>query len=212
MGVDKFKLTWLLILILQLSACGPVEGSVNTPVDPTLTAPGITATLPNLLETRLPKGKVTEATHPALSAGEQDTATTDLDGRDLIQPVYADVLSVQIAGETGSYQFRVEIRSPDTGCDQYADWWEVIDTRGELIYRRILLHSHPDEQPFIRSGGSVQIQPDTVVWVRAHMNRGGYGGQALRGSVTNGFVITDYPEGFADGLESLPPLPDGCAF
>ncbi|MCB0054175.1 MAG: hypothetical protein KDE24_32035, partial [Caldilinea sp.] len=67
----------------------------------------------------------------------------------------ADVFGVTVRGDDGAYQFSVEIASPDTGCNQYADWWEVLDSDGNLLYRRILTHSHVDEQPFIRSGGPV---------------------------------------------------------
>ena len=83
----------------------------------------------------------------------------------------ADVIGVQVSGAPGAYQFNVTIKSPDTGCQQYADWWEVVSEDGRLLYRRVLLHSHVDEQPFTRSGGPVPIQADTVVWVRAHEHR-----------------------------------------
>lgn len=124
----------------------------------------------------------------------------------------ADVTTVQASGQSGAYRFSVGIRSPDKGCSQYADWWEVVSTDGKLLYRRVLLHSHVSEQPFTRSGGPVPIQPDTVVWVRAHMNTGGYGGVALKGSVNAGFTASEMPAGFAAKLAAQPPLPDGCAF
>ena len=57
------------------------------------------------------------------------------------------------------------VASPDTGCDQYANWWEVITEDGALIYRRILGHSHVNEQPFIRSGVGVVIDENQVVIV-----------------------------------------------
>ena len=126
--------------------------------------------------------------------------------------VQADVISVQASGEPGAYQFTVGIRSPDTGCGQYADWWEVLNEKGELLYRRVLLHSHVSEQPFLRSGGPVPIQPDTVVWVRAHMNSAGYGGVAYKGSVKSGFIRATLDRGFAADLATRPPLPDGCGF
>ncbi len=126
--------------------------------------------------------------------------------------VTADVISVQASGQPGAYQLNVGIRSSDKGCAQYADWWEVVSTDGKLLYRRVLLHSHVDEQPFTRSGGPVPIQPDTVVWVRAHMNTGGYGGAAFKGSVKAGFARAEPPANFAAGLAKLPPLPDGCDF
>ena len=126
--------------------------------------------------------------------------------------ILADVISVQVSGSEGAYQFSVGIRSPDEGCEQYADWWEVVSEDGGLIYRRILLHSHVGEQPFVRSGGPVAISPDTIVWVRAHMNTGGYGGAAFRGSVQAGFVETDLDLDFAADLAEKSPLPNGCAF
>jgi len=82
----------------------------------------------------------------------------------------ADVAAVRVSGAPGDYRFSVTLSSPDTGCDQYADWWEVITTDGELVYRRILAHSHVNEQPFTRSGGPVELQETTKAIVRAHMN------------------------------------------
>jgi len=130
----------------------------------------------------------------------------------MIDSVAANVLSVKVTGEAGEYQFNVEVSSPDTGCDQYADWWEVLSEDGQLLYRRVLLHSHVDEQPFIRSGGPIPIDENTVVLVRAHMNTIGYGGQALKGNVASGFKPVGWEAGFAKGAESQPPLPEDCAF
>jgi hypothetical protein len=124
----------------------------------------------------------------------------------------ADVIGVQVSGSPGAYQFNVTIKSPDTGCKQYADWWEVVSEDGKLRYRRVLLHSHVDEQPFTRSGGPVSIQADTVVWVRAHMNTGGYGGVAFKGSAKVGFKQAVPDAEFAVGLAKQAPLPDGCDF
>jgi hypothetical protein len=124
----------------------------------------------------------------------------------------ADVIAVRASGQPGAYEFDVTIRSPDSGCGQYADWWEVVSTEGKLLYRRVLLHSHADEQPFARSGGPVPMQRDTAVWVRAHMNPGGYGGKAFFGSIATGFVPKTLAPDFAATLAQQPPLPDGCAF
>lgn len=125
---------------------------------------------------------------------------------------FADVTDVSLSGSEGRYTLQVEISSPDTGCDQYADWWEVVTEEGELIYRRILLHSHVDEQPFTRGGGPAGISDDTAVWIRAHMNNSGYGGQVFYGSVSNGFEAKEHPDDFAMELENEDPLPDDCAF
>ena len=127
-------------------------------------------------------------------------------------PALADVLAVQVSGSSGGFQFSVEVRSPDEGCEQYADWWEVITEDGDLLYRRILAHSHVDEQPFTRSGGPIAVGADTVVLVRAHMHPSGYGGVALIGSVDGGFERAEIGADAFDELEREPPLPTGCAF
>ena len=124
----------------------------------------------------------------------------------------ADIVSVEASGQAQAYDFAVGIKSPDTGCDQYADWWEVLGRNGTLIYRRVLLHSHVDEQPFVRSGGPVPIAADHAVWVRAHMHPGGYGGQAFTGSVESGFRASDLDPAFAADVAGQPPLPEDCAF
>ncbi|MDH3311009.1 MAG: hypothetical protein OEM95_10050 [Gammaproteobacteria bacterium] len=126
--------------------------------------------------------------------------------------VQADVISLQVTGEPGAYQFTVGIRSPDSGCQQYADWWEVVSEEGKLLYRRVLLHSHVNEQPFTRSGGPVPIQSDTIVWVRAHINSAGYGGAAYKGSVKSGFTRVKPSGVFSAELANQPPLPTDCAF
>jgi len=125
---------------------------------------------------------------------------------------FADVLTAQVTGAENVYQFNVQVSSPDTGCEQYADWWEVLSEDGQLLYRRVLLHSHVSEQPFTRSGGPVPVDATTNVIVRAHMNNGGYGGDALGGSVSGGFESVQLESGFAAEVETLDPLPEDCAF
>lgn len=132
-------------------------------------------------------------------------------GKGLESP-YADVVEIKTSGNEGAYTFHVTLRSPDTGCGQYANWWEVISPEGDLIYRRILGHSHVDEQPFTRSGGEITISMDQVVIVRAHMNNLGYGGKAMTGTVKDGFRYKELEKSFAIKLEKVEPLPDGCAF
>ena len=125
--------------------------------------------------------------------------------------ISADILSVSARGSENAYTFSVEIQSPDTGCDQYADWWEVVSEEGELLYRRILAHSHVNEQPFTRSGSSVPISEIQPVWIRAHMNTGGYG-DAFYGSVSTGFTKQVPQPDFAKDIETQEPLPQDCAF
>jgi len=124
----------------------------------------------------------------------------------------AVVTNVSVSGDENAYTFSVIIESPDTGCDQYADWWEVFDLNGKLLYRRILAHSHVNEQPFTRAGGPIEISKDLEVYVRAHMNNSGYSSKVFKGSLTNGFVADDLNIEFAKDLEEAEPLPEGCDF
>jgi len=123
----------------------------------------------------------------------------------------ADVVGVTVRGKPGAYVFEVTLRSPDRGCDRYADWWELVRADGSLVYRRVLLHSHVDEQPFTRSGGPIDVGPDEILVVRGHLHPDGYGGAALRGSVAGGFSPWDAaPARFAADLARSPPRPGGC--
>ncbi|MEP3207706.1 MAG: hypothetical protein ABJN95_00865 [Maribacter sp.] len=124
----------------------------------------------------------------------------------------AQVTDVSVSGSNDQYTFNVTISSPDLGCNQYANWWEIIDLDGNLLYRRILAHSHVNEQPFTRSGGPVVISEDTVVYIRAHMNTTSYGSSVFKGSITDGFTSENLDTEFAKGLEEMAPLPANCAF
>lgn len=157
-------------------------------------------------------GRAQEADRISIAREEKARARSLPAGVVTMKTQGADVVAVQAAGAPGAYQFNVTVKSPDTGCKQYADWWEVVSEDGKLLYRRVLLHSHVDEQPFTRSGGPVPIQAETVVWVRAHLNTSGYSGAALKGSVKTGFKPAVPDSGFAAGLAKQAPLPNGCDF
>jgi len=146
------------------------------------------------------------------SESTEEEATSDDMKEEIVLDGFALITSVDFSGDEGAYQFSVGISSQETGCDQYADWWEVIDQEGNLLYRRILAHSHVNEQPFVRSGGSVAISATDRVIVRAHMNNTGYGRQAFAGSVQDGFTEEFLAEDYFLNLAQEGPLPDGCAF
>jgi hypothetical protein len=167
--------------------------------------PGTTAAADQTGET----GSVAAETDQAAAAGSavEDSALDRSEERDDV----ANVIAVGATGDPGAYRFSVEIASPDLGCEQYADWWEVLSEDGDLLYRRILAHSHVTEQPFVRSGGPVPIDPEQVVWIRAHMNPGGYGGTVFQGSIQSGFKEVELSQQFSAAAE-LPPLPTSCAF
>ena len=136
---------------------------------------------------------------------------------------YANVTAVSVTGEPGAYSFAVTVESADIDCSQYADFWEVVSESGELVYRRILEHSHTDENgtsdadapgnTFTRSGGPVDVLADDSVIVRAHMNTDGYNGMAMRGTAATSFVDASDVEGdFAADIEDDEPQPGACLF
>jgi hypothetical protein len=136
---------------------------------------------------------------------------------------YANVTAVSITGSPPAYQFVISIESSDVDCTQYADWWEVLSEDGTLVYRRILEHSHTDENgtsdadapgnTFTRDGGPVALAPEASVLVRAHMNVGGYNGRVMQGSPSGAFNdAAALAAGFAAGVESEAPQPAGCLF
>ena len=133
-------------------------------------------------------------------------------GSDTIQSedeTSAVVLNIDVTGEEPGYNFAVSISSPDLGCKQYADWWEVLDENGKLLHRRVFSHSHIDEQPFERSA-AVNVKADQIVIVRAHMNNNGYGTQALKGSVRSGFEEVELTKNFANQLADEGVQPPDC--
>lgn len=124
----------------------------------------------------------------------------------------ADVMAVTVSGKPGAYSFAVTLASPDSGCERYANFWEVITPDGELVYRRVLQHSHTDEQPFTRSGGPIAAAANDALIVRAHLHPDGYGGSAQSGTAGSGFSETRREAGLAQELATHPPLPSRCAF
>ncbi len=89
-------------------------------------------------------------------------------------PAFADgpvVENVTIDGD----RFSVTLSHGDTGWDDYADGWEVLDADGNSLGIRVLGHPHVNEQPFTRSLSGVQIPAGaTVVYVRARTNVDGW--------------------------------------
>lgn len=124
----------------------------------------------------------------------------------------ASVIAVSTIQNDAGVSFTVSLRSPDTGCGQYADWWEVITEDGELLNRRILAHSHVNEQPFARSGSAFPLEESLTVIIRGHMNNSGYGTTVFKGSINAGFDKTTIDKDFAKELANQQPLPSNCAF
>ena len=175
----------------------------------------------------------TSSTDGGTSNGDAGTSSTDAgaSGNDTnagaggaidVEP-YANVVKVTTSGTEGNYTFNVSVESSDVDCTQYANWWEVLTEDGALSYRRIIDHSHTDENgtsdpdkpgnTYTRNGGPVPVTADTVVLVRSHMSTGGYNGMVMRGTAAGDFVqAPDIGGDFAPDVELLEPQPTSCAF
>lgn len=167
------------------------------------------------------------------SNGDAGTSTSDAGASDndtnagaggatFVEP-YANVVKVTTSGTEGKYTFNVSVESSDIDCTQYANWWEVLTEDGALAYRRIIDHSHTDENgtsdpdkpgnTYTRNGGPVPVTADTVVLVRSHLSTGGYNGMVMRGTAAGEFVqAPDIDGDFAPDVELLEPQPTSCAF
>jgi len=101
----------------------------------------------------------------------------------MADPPQVVAVTTSLAGV--GWHFDVTLSHPDTGWDHYADGWEVLDTDGNRLGYRELLHPHVEEQPFTRSLGDVMI-PDgtTEVFIRAKCNRDGWATEMHRVTLT----------------------------
>ncbi|MEP5154024.1 hypothetical protein [Planktotalea sp.] len=93
-------------------------------------------------------------------------------------PAFADAPKVVDANaeNTGmGWNFDVTLEHGDTGWDNYADGWEIVDADGNVLGTRILHHPHVNEQPFTRSLRNVMV-PDGMseVFVRVKCSVDGW--------------------------------------
>jgi len=145
------------------------------------------------------------------ACGSDGSDSKDISDNNPSVEVVADVLKVVAKGQEWGYSFSVTLKSDDTGCSQYADWWEVLNEDGNLIYRRILWHPHTKTQPFERiSIEPIKIKETDIVYIRAHMNLRGYSGAIFKGSVAEGFFEDKSPPKFSQEIEITEPLPSRC--
>lgn len=93
----------------------------------------------------------------------------------------ADVVNVEISRSAGdTYHFDVSVKHDDSGWGHYADRWEVLDGKGNILGTRVLLHPHENEQPFTRSLSGVKIPAGIAsVIVRAHDKVHAFGGKEM---------------------------------
>ncbi len=207
---------FLVLALVFLVACGSAAGPTEIaepPATPSADPPQVSMAAP-VPSPAAPDSSSSGSSRPASSANSVSSKETPAPPapREPNPPVGPTVQEVSATGGPGAYTLRVRVASPDTGCDEFADWWEVLSAEGDLLYRRVLLHSHVGEQPFTRSGGPVPALPDQELLVRAHLNTTGYGNQAMGGTIAGGFAPREIAPDFALDVEQLAPQPNGCAF
>ena len=88
------------------------------------------------------------------------------------------IVDVKAQQHGDSWSFAVTLQHEDSGWEHYADAWRVVDSDGEVLGTRTLLHPHENEQPFTRSLDNVKI-PDsaTPVYIEAHDKVHGWSAQ-----------------------------------
>ncbi len=91
-----------------------------------------------------------------------------------------DVVFVEIRQDDAeTWKFTVTVRHEDRDPDHWADWWRVRTLDGRELGRRVLLHSHVDEQPFTRDERIRIPRGVHTVVVEAHDKVHGLGGAAV---------------------------------
>ncbi len=102
-----------------------------------------------------------------------------LAGLSVAGPTFADDAVIEAAtarASGGDWTVAVTLRHGDTGWDDYADGWRVVDGDGTVLGTRTLFHPHVTEQPFTRSLSGLAIPGATVrVFIEARTNADGWG-------------------------------------
>ncbi len=170
----KFNYLFITLAASLLTACGAKN----------ISTPAVTA----LPESR-PTGRIISGSEETIqpTSLQEPTLPSVPDESSQAQPD-ANVTHVRAVLEKGStWTFYVTVEHPDTGWEDYADGWDVVDMDSAVLkanpddpFTRLLLHPHEAEQPFTRSQGGIVIPAGiTQVRVRAHDIVYGFGGQEI---------------------------------
>ncbi len=87
----------------------------------------------------------------------------------------AEIVAAEARAGASGWTVSVTLRHGDTGWDDYADGWRILDGDGRVIATRELLHPHVQEQPFTRSL-RVEALPDGPLFVESSTNVTGWSG------------------------------------
>lgn len=69
----------------------------------------------------------------------------------------AVIKNVRVSQSGGLWTFDVTISHGDSGWEHFADAWRILDSSGNQIAIRELIHPHVDEQPLTRSLSGVAL-------------------------------------------------------
>ncbi len=179
----------LLIMLMVASGCQAEESSqanetTKAETIPTTSVSRDEPTSPSPTSEPRPRDStITKAAQPTNVPKSTPVEETMNDGSGNADVEF--VRAVHLA--SGGWTFHVTVRHPDTGWEDYADGWDVVDPEGNVLktspddpFTRLLLHPHENEQPFTRSQSGILI-PEGVnlVSVRAHDLVDGYGGHVV---------------------------------
>lgn len=68
-----------------------------------------------------------------------------------------------------NWSINVTLEHADSGWEHYADEWRIVDSDGNVLGSRVLLHPHDDEQPFTRGLTGVALPSDaSILYIEAH--------------------------------------------
>ena len=98
----------------------------------------------------------------------------------------AKILATDLySSNDNSWLIKVTLEHNDTGWDHYADNWQVVDEKGNVLGSRVLQHPHVKEQPFTRDLAGVKV-PDgvTTIFIKAHDNVHGWTSNQLKVDLT----------------------------
>lgn len=103
--------------------------------------------------------------------------------------VLASEVSIKFAKfeqQANTWKIAVTLEHPDTGWDHYANAWRVLDTEGNELAKRVLVHPHVNEQPFTRKLDFAKL-PDDIehVLVEASDTVHGWSSDRLKVDLTS---------------------------
>lgn len=92
----------------------------------------------------------------------------------------ADIIAIEVEHTGGNfYRFIVTVQHDDEGWEHFAKAWKILDSDGNVLGVRVLLHPHISEQPFTRSQtislpkniNQVTIRANTQVTLKHRIQR-----------------------------------------